>query len=109
MQGLVYIRKRVSVTVEEICECFVILFLSLESPQPDGAGELTLASGSVGQVTTLGEDLLSVGVGSGLIHHAGMMARIRGQWGKWWTLIQLAQPLSFDTNPYQQKYNTTNP
>ena len=35
------------------------------------------------------------------VSHAGMMARIRGQWGKWWTLIQLAQPLSFDTNSYR--------
>ena len=43
------------------------------------------------------------------VSHAVMMPRIRGQWGKWWTPARLAQPLSSDTNPYQQKYNTTNP
>ena len=62
VQGSVYIRKRVSVTVEKICECFVILFFGLEGTESDSTGELTLASGSVGEVTTLGEDLLRVGV-----------------------------------------------
>ena len=45
--------------------------------------------------------------GVGLIHE-DMMARIRTLWGKWWTVPQPSQPLSFDTNSYQQKYNTTN-
>jgi len=46
--------------------------------------------------------------GVGLIHES-MMARIRTLWGKWWTAPQPSQSLSFDTNPYQQKYNTTKP
>ena len=46
--------------------------------------------------------------GVGLIHE-DMMARIRTLWGDWWTVPQPSQPLSFDTNPYQQKYNTTKP
>jgi hypothetical protein len=46
--------------------------------------------------------------GVGLIHE-DMMARIRTLWGYWWTVPQPSQPLSFDTNPYQQKYNTTKP
>ena len=41
--------------------------------------------------------------------HAVMMAWIRTLWGDWWTVPQPSQPLSFDTNSYQQKYNTTNP
>ena len=76
VQGSVYIRKRVSVTVEEICECFVILFFGLEGTESDSTGELTLASGSVGQVATLREDLLSVRVGNVVFDHAVMMARI---------------------------------
>jgi len=74
VQGSVCIRKRVSVTVEEICECFLILFFGLESTGPDSTGVLTLGSGSVGQVTTLSEDLLSVGVGNGVVLHALMIA-----------------------------------
>ena len=66
----------VSVTVHEVCERFLILCLSLKSTGTDSAGELTLASGSVGQVATLGEDLLSVGV-SGFVHES-MMAHPGG-------------------------------
>ena len=68
----------VSVTIQEVCERLLILFLSLESPQSDGAGVLMLGSGSVGEVTTLGEDLLSVRVGSGFVHN-GSVARIGGK------------------------------
>ena len=87
VQGSVYIRKRVSVTVEEICECFLILFFGLEGTKSDSTGVLTLGSGSVGQVTTLGEDLLSVGV-SGFVHET-MIAPHGALWGKWWTVPQL--------------------
>ena len=72
----------VSVTIQEVCECFLILCLSLKGTGTDSAGELTLGSGSVGQVTTLGEDLLSVRVGSGFVH-TSMMAHPGGVWGKW--------------------------
>jgi len=72
-QGSVYIRKRVSVTVQEICDCFVILFLGLEGTKSDSTGVLTLGGGSVGQVTTLGEDLLSVRVGNVAFDHESMM------------------------------------
>jgi len=57
----------VSVTVQEICECFVILFLSLEAATVDSTGELPLRCGGRGQVASLSEDLLSVGVG-GFVH-----------------------------------------
>jgi hypothetical protein len=80
VQGSVYIRKRVSVTIEEICDCFVILFLGLEGTKSDSTGVLTLGSGSVGQVTTLCQDLLSVGVGSGFVHES-MMAHPDGPRG----------------------------
>lgn len=63
----------VSVTVQEFRERLLILCLSLKGTGTDSAGELTLRSGSVGEVTTLGEDLLSVGVGSGFVH-TSMMA-----------------------------------
>ena len=66
----------VSVTIHEVSECFLILCLSLKGTGTDSARELTLASGSVGQVTTLGEDLLSVGV-SGFVHES-MMAHPGG-------------------------------
>ena len=46
--------------------------------------------------------------GVGLIHE-DMMARIRTLWGDWWTVPQPSQPLSYDTDSYQQKYNTTKP
>ena len=89
----------VSVTVQEVSERLLVLCLSLKGTGTDSAGELTLASGSVGQVTTLGEDLLSVGV-SGFVHET-MMAPPGALWGKWWTVPQPSQPLSFDTNSYQ--------
>ena len=74
VQGSVYIRKRVSVTVQEVCECFLILFFGLEGTKSDSTGVLTLGSGSVGQVMTLSEDLLSVRVGRGVVLHALMIA-----------------------------------
>jgi len=43
------------------------------------------------------------------VSHEDMMTRIRTQWGQWWTPTRLSQPLPSDTNPYQQKYNSTNP
>ena len=89
----------VSVTIQEVSECLLVLCLSLESPQSDGAGVLMLRSGSVGQVTTLGEDLLSVRV-SGFVHET-MMAPPGALWGKWWTVPQPSQPLPSDTNSYQ--------
>jgi hypothetical protein len=76
LQGSVYIRKRVSVTVEEICECFLILCLSLKGTGTDSTGKGPLRSGSVGQVATLREDLLSVRVGNVGFDHALMIARI---------------------------------
>ena len=68
--------QMVSVTVQEVSERLLVLCLSLEGPQSDGAGVIMLRSGSVGQVTTLGEDLLSVGV-SGFVHES-MMAHPGG-------------------------------
>jgi len=61
----------VSVTIHEVSECFLILCLSLKGTGTDSTRELTLASGSIGQVTTLGEDLLSVRVG-GFVHAPNM-------------------------------------
>ena len=99
----------VSVTIQEVCERLLVLFLSLESPQSDGAGVLTLGSGSVGQVAPLGKDLLSVRVGNVGFDHGTIMPYLRALWGKWWTVPQPSHPLPSDTNPYRQKYNTTNP
>ena len=96
----------VSVTVHEVSECFLILFLSLEGTGTDSTGVLMLRSGSVGQVTTLGEDLLSVGV-SGFVHET-MMAPPRALWGQWWTVPQLSQPTPSDTNSYHSRLSIKN-
>ena len=93
--------------VEEVCHCLFIFLKGGEAIR-EASGDLTIALGCLRQVTTLGEDLLSVGVGNVGFDHAGMMAWIRGQWGKWCAPARLSQPLSSDTNPYRQKYNTTN-
>ena len=67
---------RLSHAIQEVCHRLLIIVLSLKDATMDSTGELTLASGSVGQVTTLGEDLLSVGV-SGFVHES-MMAHPGG-------------------------------
>jgi len=66
-----------SVTVQELRERLLILCLSVEGTGTDSTGELPLRSGSGGQIAPLGEDLLSVGVGSGFVHN-GSVARIGG-------------------------------
>ena len=53
---------RLSHAIQEVCHRLLIIVLSLKDATVDSTGELPLASGCVGQVTTLGEDLLSVGV-----------------------------------------------
>ena len=63
---------RLSHTIQEVCQRFLISVLSLKDATVDSTGELPLTGGCVGQVTTLGEDLLSVGV-RGLIHHADII------------------------------------
>ena len=68
----------VSVTVQEICECFLILCFGFEGTGTDSTGELTLRSGSGGQIAPLGEDLLSVRVGNVGFDHAHSVARIGG-------------------------------
>lgn len=60
----------ISVAIHEISKCFLILGLSVEGPSTDGTGELALGSGCRGQIASLGEDLLGVGVGSGFVHVA---------------------------------------
>ena len=53
---------RLSHAIQEVCHRLLIIVLSLKDATMDSTGELTLASGCVGEVTTLGEGLLSVGV-----------------------------------------------
>ena len=53
---------RLSHAIQEVCHRLLIIVLSLKDATMDSTGELPLTCGCVGQVTTLGEDLLSVGV-----------------------------------------------
>jgi len=80
----------VSVTIEEICHRFLILFEGSEAVS-EASGHLTGLRLTLGQVTTLGQDVGFVGV----VSHAPSMGHHGAQWGKWWTLAQLVGRLTW--------------
>jgi len=69
----------VSQTVEEICHCFLVFFVGSEAIS-EASGHLTRRGLCLGQVPTLGEDLLSVGVVR-LIHHVDIIGMGWGDLG----------------------------
>jgi len=81
----------VSVTVEEICHRFLILLIGCETIR-EPCGDLTVTLGCGREVTTLGQDLDFVGVGSGFVH-VGSMGHFGVKIKGWWTLPQVSQAL----------------
>ena len=53
----------VSAAVDVVGQCFLILLLSLEGAQPDGAGERATGSGGLAGLLALSVDLIDVEVG----------------------------------------------
>lgn len=54
--------RGLSHAIQEISDCLIILCLGGKGAPMNSTGELTTLGGRGGQITTLGEDLLSVGV-----------------------------------------------
>ena len=61
--------RRLSHPVQEVCHRFLILLIGCETIR-EASGNLTVALGCGREVTTLGQDVGLVGVGSGFVHVA---------------------------------------
>jgi len=79
---------RLSHPVEEVCHRLIILCFGLKAATVNLTRELATLGGRRGQIPTLSEDLLGVGVGSGFVHD-GIIAQNRAKIKGWWTVLEL--------------------